>query len=222
LNVAVGHLEMARGDCDSEHLGTADDALERMDTIIETTLALARYGQAVTDEEVVDVPALADRCWEMVESPDVSLAVVDDFEIRAAPERLSHLFENLFRNAVEHGSTNPDSQARQDAVEHGSTSPDSPPREAAGTRSSEEVTIRVGSMDEGFYVEDDGPGIPEDVGEDVLEPGRATTDLGTGFGLAIVKQITEAHGWEVDVTDGDDGGARFEVSGVDVLHEGAT
>ncbi|MXV60987.1 response regulator [Natronorubrum sp. JWXQ-INN-674] len=73
-----------------------------------------------------------------------------------------------------------------------------------------DVTVRVGDFDGGFYVEDDGAGIPEDRREDVFESGYTDAD-GSGFGLAIVRRILEAHGWDVHVTDGTDGGARFEV-----------
>ena len=69
--------------------------------------------------------------------------------------------------------------------------------------------IRVGPLDGGFYVADDGPGIPEADREAVLDSGYSGGD-GTGFGLAIVETIAEAHGWEIGVVDSEDGGARFE------------
>jgi len=74
----------------------------------------------------------------------------------------------------------------------------------------ETPTIRVGPRDGGFYVEDDGPGIPEGDRESVFEWGVTTADDGTGYGLAVVRTIARAHGWEVSVTDGSTGGARFE------------
>jgi PAS domain S-box-containing protein len=77
------------------------------------------------------------------------------------------------------------------------------------------VTVTVGVDSDTFYVEDDGPGIPPDKREQVLESGYTTNDDGTGFGLSIVTQIAQAHGWGVSVTDGTDGGARFEFSGID-------
>jgi signal transduction histidine kinase len=78
------------------------------------------------------------------------------------------------------------------------------------------VTIRVGALDDGFYVEDDGSGIPEDKREAVFESGFTTNRDGTGFGLAIVTEIVEAHGWRISVTDRETGGARFEVTNVEV------
>ena len=79
----------------------------------------------------------------------------------------------------------------------------------------EAVTIRVGPLADGFYVEDTGPGIPEADRDDVFEPGHTTADDGTGFGLSIVKEIVEAHGWKIQLTDGEDGGARFEITHVE-------
>jgi PAS domain S-box-containing protein len=78
------------------------------------------------------------------------------------------------------------------------------------------VTVRVGALDGGgFYVEDDGPGIPADERDAVFEHGYTTADGGIGFGLAIVEEIVKAHGWEIRVAESDDGGARFEITGVE-------
>jgi PAS domain S-box-containing protein len=75
----------------------------------------------------------------------------------------------------------------------------------------ESVSVRAGTTDAGFFVEDDGPGIPESERDSVFDTGHTTADEGTGFGLSIVQRIVEAHGWSVTVTEGADGGARFDV-----------
>ncbi|WP_255150229.1 GAF domain-containing protein [Halorarius halobius] len=80
----------------------------------------------------------------------------------------------------------------------------------------EDVTIRLGALDDGFYVADDGPGVPENRREQVFELGYTTAEEGTGLGLGIVRSIAEAHGWAVDLTDSEAGGARFEFRGVSV------
>ena len=87
----------------------------------------------------------------------------------------------------------------QNAIEHGG----------------DDVTVSVGAIDDGFYVEDTGPGIPESDREDVFEAGYSTNEDGTGFGLRIVEQIADAHGWEIIVTESKEGGARFEIIGVE-------
>ena len=71
--------------------------------------------------------------------------------------------------------------------------------------------IRVGPLpDGGFFVEDDGPGVPEADRERVFEVGYTDHDDGTGFGLPIVRRIADAHGWSVRLAEGSAGGARFE------------
>jgi PAS domain S-box-containing protein len=78
----------------------------------------------------------------------------------------------------------------------------------------DDVTVTVGALDDGFYVADDGPGIPAEKREAIFDAGHTTGDGNTGFGLAIVSEIVDAHGWTVTVTESEAGGARFEFTGV--------
>jgi signal transduction histidine kinase len=196
LTVALGQVEYAHDEFDDETLRTALASLERIDTLIDELLSMVEVGQAVEDRERVALPAIARDAWQPFEAEPATLTVVDDETILADRGRLLRLFENLFRNAVEHGSTSPGSQARQDPIEH------------AG----EGVRVTVGSLrDGGFYVEDDGPGIPPEEREQVFEHGYTTAQLGTGFGLTIVDEIVSAHGWSITVSESDGGGTRFEV-----------
>lgn len=84
----------------------------------------------------------------------------------------------------------------------------------AVTHGGEDVTVTVGSLRDGFYVADNGEGIPPDQRESVFELGHSGTTDGTGFGLNIVEEFAAAHGWQVEVTESDSGGARFEITGV--------
>src|SRR6056297_1326968 len=63
LNVAQGHLELAQEGNGQENLEAIDDALERMKTIVESTLTLARQGNVVGETEPLAVDSLAERCW---------------------------------------------------------------------------------------------------------------------------------------------------------------
>ncbi|WP_018258090.1 GAF domain-containing sensor histidine kinase [Halomicrobium katesii] len=187
LNVALGRVEYVRNDRDDDHLATAQQALERMAAIIEETLALARQGHSVSDREPVSVPEIAHRCWQTVQTASATLETAFEgaFTVLADRERLAHVLENLITNAVEHGGEN--------------------------------VTVRIGPLTDepGFYVEDDGPGIPETERSDVFETGYTTAQDGTGFGLSLVRDIVTAHGWTITATTGSNGGARFEITDVE-------
>ena len=180
LNVARAEAEMLREQCDDEHLDHLQAAHERMEAIVEDVLTLARQGEAVEDPGRTSLERVAERAWANVEAPRATLTVEADATLPADARRLQRLLENLFRNSVDHGG--------------------------------ESVSVTVGSLgsEGGFYVADDGPGIPEDEREAVFESGYTTEADGTGFGLAIVRRIADAHGWSVELADGSDGGARFE------------
>ncbi|WP_238593339.1 sensor histidine kinase [Natronobacterium lacisalsi] len=200
LTVARGRLELARSaanDNAQPHLAEMDEALERMDSLVEKLLALARQGELV--EETVPVPLreTVEDAWETVATEEATLAVsVDEGAVLEADrERLRQLLENLFRNAVEH----------------------------ADTDSTESVTVTVGTLPDGFYVADDGPGLPDDADDaddEVFRRGYTTSDDGTGFGLYIVQRIVHGHDWSISPTTGEDGGARFEITGVEIDRSG--
>jgi PAS domain S-box-containing protein len=187
LNVIMGRAELLRAEAPDEHVEPIERNVERMETMIDDLLTLARAGESVDDPEPIPLASVVADSWAAVSSDDVKLDmdILDDEVVEADDDRLRHVFENLFRNAIEHN--------------------DSP------------VTIRVGTLsDEGgsvsrFYISDDGTGIPESDREKVFEHGYTTNTDGTGFGLSIVEEIVEAHGWNISVGESDAGGARFDV-----------
>ena len=77
------------------------------------------------------------------------------------------------------------------------------------------VDVSVGPLPRGgFYVEDDGPGVPAAERERVFQRGYTTADDGVGWGLVVVEHIATAHGWAVSLDEAGTGGARFEFSPV--------
>jgi PAS domain S-box-containing protein len=214
LNVASGHLDLARQRYpDDDALAEVETSLSRMSELIDDILSLARQGESTTGTEPVDLELAARRAWSTVSTGPSSLTVRTDGTIYGDESRTRQLFENTFRNSVEHGSTSNQTQSG-DAVEHGSTGNRTSSEEAAG------VAVTVGTLDDdtGFYVADDGPGLPE--GVNVFESGTTTDDEGTGLGLAIVSEIVDAHDWAVEATASAAGGARLEVTGVEFVEDG--
>mgnify|MGYP000085475218 FL=1 len=216
LDVANAHLRAARNSGDEEYFDQVEQAHDRMERIVRDVLTLARGKHVLNITPEVDVEAVARDAWATVETGSASLAVRDDLpETDADPDRLQRLFENLFRNAVEHASTTPPSQVSEDAVEYtqdpeeGNTTGVDGRDESSPSR---DVEVTVGRTDGGFFVADDGVGIPADERERVFEPGYSAsgTNNGTGLGLTIVERIAEAHDWTVSLATGSAGGARFE------------
>ncbi len=200
LNVSRGFLGQAREDVDDPRVDRARDALDRMEEIIDDALTMAREGRAVEERTWDLLHGTVHEAWETSDTGDATLdlEVPTNLEVRADHPRLRTLLENLFRNCVEHGSTGSRTRS-DDSVEHGP----------------ETATVRVGATDGGFYVEDDGPGIPEGERDRVFDQGYTTQNEGTGFGLAIVESIATAHGWSVAVSESPEGGARFSFTGLD-------
>jgi len=226
LSVADGYLELARTDGDEEHFETVADAHARMQAIIDDVLALARGGPAVEDSEPVAIADVAERAWEHVETGEASLVVETDLVVEADADRLERLFENLYRNAIDHAQEGRDADSGPLTVTVGRI-------EGASRREDHDARAEVLRDDlkaeapgdpvdrDGFYVADDGIGIPEADRERVFEPGETSGGDGTGLGLAIVRSIAQAHGWSVRATDAEDGGARFDVTGAAPAPEGA-
>lgn len=103
LSVAQGRLQLARQECDSDHLDNASDAVDRSISLLGNLLDLAREGQKVSSVEPVDLAATVKRSWNNVETAEATLVVETDQTIQADESRLKQLLANLFRNAVEHG-----------------------------------------------------------------------------------------------------------------------
>lgn len=73
------------------------------------------------------------------------------------------------------------------------------------------TVVRLGRLDDGFFVADNGAGIPAEQRDDVFEWGYSETE-GLGIGLTVVREICRAHGWSIQATEAENGGARFEIS----------
>lgn len=183
LNVVAGRLELAEEECDSLHLAKASESARRAMDLLVDLRTLAREGEDVGEVEEVALNVLVEECWDSVETAAATLNTDAERVVYADRSRLRQVFENLFRNAIEHGPA--------------------------------EVTVWIGETDEGFYVADDGPGIPSADRELVFETGYSTSESNTGYGLDIVREIVAAHGWDISVTESAAGGARFDITGME-------
>lgn len=200
LSTAEKLVRLLRAD-----LGETDGDVEQSLTDLEATHhrlrgfadhlpRLARESTDVDGPTECDLQTVAESAWNVVDTDALELQIESTRTLRADPERLQRLFENLFQNSVTHGLR------AVDLDTHPNTDQDSP----------KATTVRVGSFDGGFYVEDDGPGVRPEQRDGLFEYGMGTGS-GSGFGLAIVRTIAEAHGWAVDVAETTASGVRFNI-----------
>lgn len=180
---------------------------------MDDLLELAHQGKQIDETQSVALDEVAADAWSESESEGSTFAVDFSIHVLASRSRLRQLLENLLQNAVVHGSP---------AVEGDTT--DYPERASAGSPSATrtdrtDVTIRIGALHSGFYLEDDGVGIPDAERSQVFEQGYTSEANGTGLGFAIVSRIVDAHGWSIRVTESADGGARFEITDVESASE---
>lgn len=203
LDVALGRVEVLPEivDVDPEieaHLDEVYDSLKRMEHLIEDVLVITRQREGALDRSPVSIEAVTRDAWQHVATDSATLRVTGSVEIKANQRRLLRLFENLFRNSIDHG------------VSSGSPA----------------LTVEIGTLETdwkrgetGFYVADDGEGIPPEQRNQIFEDGFSTNASGTGLGLTIVREISRAHGWQITLNEGLDGGAQFEFSGVKLAHK---
>jgi len=155
-------------------------------------------------ESLIDDLSTLARQGEIIDerrAVDLSTVVSDAWGAVPTPEATLdrqgdltlHADESRLRQALENLFTN--------AVEHGG----------------DDIRVTVAVTDGGFYVADDGPGIPPEKRENVFRMGYTTDDDGSGIGMAIIREVIEAHGWSISVGESQSGGARFDVTGVEPL-----
>ena len=188
LRVAEGRVDLLREDHDEEHLDAIDRSLDRMDRIIGDVLWLARHGRDIGSVDPVPLAEVVESAWmTAVEDERAELTVAPAESALPDIEADRDRLRQLLENLF------------RNSVEHGN----------------EGVTVTVGGTADGFYVADDGPGIPADERDEVFDAGYSTADDGTGFGLRIVEQVVDAHGWAIQVAESEAGGARFEIAGIE-------
>ncbi|EMA22700.1 MULTISPECIES: PAS domain S-box protein [Haloarcula] len=103
LDVLDGSLELARETGEDAHFERAERSIDRMYTLIDDLLVLAKQGVDPEEIETVDLSTLSQRAWSMVDTQDATLETEAADSIKADEGAMLELLENLFRNAIEHG-----------------------------------------------------------------------------------------------------------------------
>ncbi len=168
--------------------GFITDEIDRLSSVVTSLLAFARPPQLQPRD--VAVPELLDRAAtlarEELDARDVRFvrrAAGDLPALRADPDLVCQVLLGLLSNGAE----------------------------AAGAGGEVRLEARAVDGRVELSVADSGPGVPSDLRDRVFDPFFTTRPRGTGLGLAVARQIVEAHGGQIAVGDGPRGGARFVV-----------
>jgi signal transduction histidine kinase len=150
-------------------------------------LTTARADTVVEETERIAVHELLARTWETTDTGDATLEIdlAREWHLECDPDLVQQVFENLFRNAIDHNEG---------------------PITVTVGRETDDSDATV------LYVADDGTGVPADERDRVFDHGFSTSSTGTGLGLSIVADLVDSHGWSIAVTESQDGGARFEIT----------
>jgi len=191
LQVGFGQLEHARETGSPEAFDRVHDALERIQGLMDRVVTLSQQGQEPRQVERINLSDLAQTALEAVGEPRITLTTVGNCVVDGDATQLQRLFQRLFENAA--------------------------------TNTETDVTVTVGQIQPvltttrqksarspGFYIEDDGPSLDDDLTDHIFENGYTTTADETGFRLANVAQIADAHDWEMNVSTNAAHGTRFE------------
>lgn len=122
------------------------------------------------------------------ELPEVPLALEvdpDTLALDADPDLLAQVLINLLRNAAQ----------------------------AMAETQAPQLALRLFAQGQStvIEVEDNGPGVPHSLRQDVFLPFFTTRATGTGVGLNLARQIIVAHGGAIDILDAPGGGALFRI-----------
>jgi PAS domain S-box-containing protein len=180
-------LALARQECDSEHLSAMAETHEHIEQLLDRVVAVAKQEEIAIDPQPVRLSEPVETCRQLIETGEARVSVDSGVTIRADKSRFVQLVEKLLRNVLDHGGDN--------------------------------ITVSVGTLPDadGFYIADDGVGVPTAERDLIFESGYTSSETGMGVGLSVVKRIVDAHGWEMAVSDSAAGGARFEFTSVDIV-----
>ncbi|RBI61568.1 hypothetical protein DMJ13_12735 [halophilic archaeon] len=81
------------------------ESFDRIEELIDILLVIARRTDVNIDREAVELADAATEAWDTVVTDEADLVVETDRVIEADPVHVQHFLDNLFSNAVEHGSS---------------------------------------------------------------------------------------------------------------------
>jgi signal transduction histidine kinase len=180
-------------DIGRENDNNAEEQFEKVsDALRELDRTIDELASMTKNDLTIEIEeiSLAPLVQEVWESIDTSDGSI---QIESAVELTADrvLLKILFRNLL------------SNAVQHGG----------------ENSTIHVGAVPNGFFIEDNGRGIPDEIKDEIFDRGFSNSG-GLGVGLSVVDDIVTAHEWEINIESEVDEGTRVEITNVTMVDRG--
>jgi len=168
--------------------------IKQVETMKEMVNAFAEYARSPkVATRSMDINALVREVADLYRGHreiTLSLSLQPELPpVRADAGRLRQVLHNLIKNAIE-------------AMEDTPTASIDISTETSPTRSGL-LCVRI---------QDNGPGIPDELRDKLFEPYVTNKEKGSGLGLAVVKKILEEHGGGISVDSSAEHGTRFTLS----------
>lgn len=185
--VQLIHTNVTEEERKKYHLSLLLQELDRINKIVENMLLLAKPGApqlkyGLFEEEVLH------GIMPLIDAScpsRVRLKVeLDPFYLCVDSEQMKQVFYNLIRNSVEAISGDGEIRVYSQMYE-------------------DKVCI---------FIEDNGPGIQEDILSQIFEPFVSSKEKGTGLGLTIIQRIIENHGGEIELVSSSEQGTSFKIT----------
>ncbi|MFQ5979055.1 MAG: sensor histidine kinase, partial [Candidatus Heimdallarchaeota archaeon] len=167
-----GYAEVLKTEHDMTCAKKIGQLATHMNVLLRRSLLLADAGQIIEKTEEVALTGLVQEIAEVAVPERVRFELENLPTVRGDPEKLSQVFQNLLENAVEHG------QPRTIEVRRRET--------ADGTE---------------LLVMNDGKAIPPDQRAALFDREFTTKEGGRGLGVAIIRKVIEAHGWQIHLDE---------------------
>lgn len=176
-----------------EDLYYLQEAVSRMDRLIQSLLKLSRVGRGNIERREVPLDNCANEAMDhlapRIEESNATINREDLPALKIDEPLVTDLYQNLISNALKYGGKE---------------------------ESSAEITLTADEQNGGWVlgVRDNGPGIPPDKQDKIFRPfhrlsGRSETE-GSGMGLAICKRIAQSHGGRIWVESEPGEGTHFK------------
>jgi len=198
VQIAKGWISNIDTESESEQEATtrALRALERIESMVDKTVAISKQRDVTVGTTVLPFRALCEECWQDIETGDSELVFDDEFNLLCDEDMTASLLRNVFMNAVLHN--------------------DDPVTVRVGIEDRLATSTRGNSEKEAFYIRDSGQGLSQDEKKRLVEYSKMTSETWEETGLACISNVAAAHNWTIDVRDEYVNGLKLVFSDVSI------